>query len=165
MEKLTYTKFIRKTRPTGQGHITIQGGDGKTSTITFSEVVCDLCNVEIVQYPDKIRDDGFLENPVYLDGSYAICEDCYNKSKAKEDSGAKWESEEEIYKECDRRMEENDKKLVNDGFKVLKTACFFESRGGKKSDARFSFVSLIKNASGRIFIHDTSKGGIVKDLN
>ena len=158
MEKLTYTKFIRKTRPTGQGHITIQGGDGKTSTITFSEVVCDLCNAEIVQYPDKIRDDGFLENPIYLDGSYAICESCHNKIAQEKKQDDKFGSEQEIYQECDKRTEEHANKLRADGFNVLRIACFLETKNSLKSSARFSFVSLIQNAAGRIFIHDTSRG-------
>ena len=70
----TIEEFIRAFRPDGLGHIRMEDGEGKeVFNVTFEEIVCDLCNCELVQ-PE---DEPFKKVVFVLDG-YALCEDCHN---------------------------------------------------------------------------------------
>ena len=76
----TVEEFVRAFRPDGLGHIRIEDGEGgEVSDITFEEIVCDLCNCEVVQ-PE---DDPFKKVVFVLDG-YALCEECRKRIRGDE---------------------------------------------------------------------------------
>ena len=76
VQALTLEDFIKVYRPDGLGHIVIDDFEGKSTDISFSEVVCDICNAEIIQ-PE---DDPYRATVFVLDG-YALCEKCMHTAE------------------------------------------------------------------------------------
>ena len=73
-------EFIRAFRPDGLGHIRMEDGDGEeVFDITFEEIVCDLCNCEIVQ-----PEDDRLKKVVFVLDGYAVCEECRERIREDE---------------------------------------------------------------------------------
>ena len=76
----TTEEFIRAFRPDGFGHIGMQDGEGKgVFDIPFEEIICDVCNGEIVQPEDEP-----LKKVVFVLDGYALCEDCNNARQGEE---------------------------------------------------------------------------------
>ncbi len=94
-----FSEWMRMHRPDGQGHNVIESYKnsddmmkamlGKPSVpdtsevITFTEVICDLCNAEI--RPLVNQEGPSVENVVYDTGSMALCTACgmeWNKETA-----------------------------------------------------------------------------------
>ena len=73
-------EFIRAFRPDGLGHIRMEDGEGEeVFDSTFEEIVCDLCNCEIVQ-----PEDDPLKKVVFVLDGYAICEECRERIREDE---------------------------------------------------------------------------------
>lgn len=81
VQAYTLEDFIRSFRPDGLGHIIIEDFEGIASGIAFEEVVCDLCNVEIVQPEEKP-----FKPVIFLTDGCGLCEDCMQRM---EDEGEK----------------------------------------------------------------------------
>jgi len=68
----TAKEFIRAFRPDGKGHITIEDGAGsEVSDVSFDEIVCDLCNAELIQPKDEPN-----KKIVFVLDGYALCHEC-----------------------------------------------------------------------------------------
>jgi len=73
-------EFIRAFRPDGLGHIRMEDGEGdEVFDITFEEIVCDLCNCEMVQ-----PEDDPLKKVVFVLDGYALCEECRERIREDE---------------------------------------------------------------------------------
>ena len=68
--KYTVKEFIRATRPDGKGHIYLDGKE----IAAFEEVLCDCCNMEIIQPEDKPD-----ELVVFCLPSVAWCGNCFER--------------------------------------------------------------------------------------
>jgi uncharacterized protein with PIN domain len=70
----TVEEFIQTFRNIdGKGHIRIVAGN-QIDDIPFSEILCDLCNVEIIPDPREST-----KKVVFVRDSWAYCEDCAKK--------------------------------------------------------------------------------------
>ena len=68
--KYTVDEFIRATRPDGKGHIYLDGKE----IAAFEEVLCDLCNAEIIQ-----PEDNPDEPVVFCLPGVAWCRACFER--------------------------------------------------------------------------------------
>lgn len=66
----TVAEFIKGTRPDGMGHIYFDGEE----IAAFDEVICDLCNKDIVQPADKPE-----ELVVHEFAGMAWCGECFER--------------------------------------------------------------------------------------
>lgn len=69
IKEYTLKEFIKAFREDGYGHIVI---DNKED-IKFKEVICDICNHEILE-----DEENNLKKVVFVLDSYALCEKCKN---------------------------------------------------------------------------------------
>ena len=68
----TIKEFIRAFRPDGLGHIRMEDGEGNEQfDVAFNEIVCDICNCEIIR-PEAEP----LKKVVFVLDGYALCESC-----------------------------------------------------------------------------------------
>jgi len=66
MKKMSMQEFKEKYRPQGYGEMEMRDGNGKLLEYSrIEEVICDVCNKEIID-----------DEPVFLEGSWAVCEEC-----------------------------------------------------------------------------------------
>ena len=73
-------EFIRAFRPDGLGHIRMKDGEGEELfDVTFEEIVCDICNCEMVQ-----PEDNPLKKVVFVLDGYALCEECRERIREDE---------------------------------------------------------------------------------
>ena len=69
--KYTLKEFVNRFRPEGKGFIAFN----EEIIAEFTEVLCDSCNIEIVQ-PEDEPDKKVVFMP---DEYHAWCEDCFNE--------------------------------------------------------------------------------------
>lgn len=82
--RYTFTGWMRRYRPDGVGHIGVSSLDSKGQPVgepwstTFTEVICDFCNVEIPPRQDINGEP--CDSVIIASDGYALCEDCGEKA-------------------------------------------------------------------------------------
>jgi hypothetical protein len=73
-------EFIHAFRPDGLGHIRMEDDEGEeVFDIPFEEIVCDICNCEMVQ-----PEGDPLKKVVFVLDGYALCEECRERIREDE---------------------------------------------------------------------------------
>lgn len=78
----TVSEFMKKFRPDGKGHISHIRFDDGGKDITFDEIVCDVCNKEIVQSSDMNEKVIWFTEDSKGSGKWALCSDCSKKQRS-----------------------------------------------------------------------------------
>ncbi len=108
-------EFIRAFRPDGLGHIRMEDGEGEeVFDVTFEEIVCDICNCEMVQ-----PEDDPLKKVVFVLDGYALCEEC--RERIRED-----ESPLHI-----QQLKGGDLKMADENYDNTETATLVPTKAGK----------------------------------
>ena len=71
IEEYTLKEFIKKFRPKGLGVIKV----GAEDPIYFKEVICDICNKEVLQ-PNKKPN----QKVIFVIYNYALCSECIKET-------------------------------------------------------------------------------------
>ena len=108
-------EFIGAFRPDGLGHIRMEDEEGEeVFDIPFEEVVCDICNCEMVQ-----PEDDPLKKVVFVLDGYALCEECRERIR---------EDESPLHVQ---QLKGGDLKMADEYYDNTETATLVPTKAGK----------------------------------